>query len=117
MGEAARIYAEQLHRFRYGHALWWPEHTRDLDGHKREVEIGDVGYVDEDGAFHPLFNVVRPANHERKEGYTLPPDFVPFDSATCSIEPKENFILPGPVHSSSIKSRRIRGELAAYVIP
>ena len=63
MGEAARIYAEQLHRFGYGHALWWSHYAH----------------------AHSFFNVVRPANHERNgRGIAL---FLRFDFATYSNDP------------------------------
>ncbi|KAI0092298.1 hypothetical protein BDY19DRAFT_591513 [Irpex rosettiformis] len=113
MGEAARVYAEQLNRFSYGHALWWPEHTKGPNGRKREIDIGDVGYVDKDGAFHPLFNVTYAADDERNANRVPAGNFVVLDYHAGSVETKESFLPPGPLHSSSVSSRSIEGELAA----
>ena len=115
MGEAARVYAEQLQRYRHGHPLWWPEHTQGPNGRKREIDIGDVGYIDSDGAFHPLFNVTYPADDERNAGSLPADDFVPLRYSTSAIEIKENFLAPGPVHSQSVTSRSVDVGLAAHV--
>ena len=118
MGEAVRIYAERLQTLGHGHPLWWPEHIEDLYGRKREVQIGDVGYVDEDGGFNPLFNIFRPESHEHDEKRTLPEGFqvAPFDFSICSVDTKVDYLPPGPLYNSSVKSRRISGGLAMYVI-
>ncbi|KAI0790237.1 hypothetical protein BC629DRAFT_1512516 [Irpex lacteus] len=97
MGEAASVFAEQLAKYKYGHALWWPEPTNGPLGHEHEVEIGDVGYIDEDGAFQLLFNVTYDANHE----------LMPYNKA--SIETKEKFCRTGPLY--------ILGQVSACVAP
>ena len=115
MGEAARVYDEQLQVYKLGHPLWWPEHTKGPNGQRREIEIGDVGYIDSDGAFHPLFNVTYAADDERNAG-RLPTDgFVPLRYSTSAIDPKENFLSPGPMHSRSVSSRRVDVTLGACV--
>lgn len=115
MYKAARVYAEQLQRFNCGHALWWPEHRKGPDGQERAVEIGDVGYVDNDGAFHPLFNATYPLNDPRNAGRIPAKDITPLECNVDSLDIKKGFLPVGPLHSSSVISRRIGAEIAAYV--
>ena len=115
MGEAARGYAEQLQRYGHGHALWWPQHTQGPDGLKREIDIGDVGYIDRDGAFHPLFNVTYSADDERNAGCVPTDNFAPLAYSPNAVEMKESFLPAGPMHSSSVTSRRSNVGFAVYV--
>ena len=57
MGEAARVYAEELSSLSLGVPLWFPEPTE-----AGEIQIGDVGFL-EDGCFHRLFNITVPEEH------------------------------------------------------
>ncbi len=113
MGEAAKVYAEELQKLAYGHPLWWPEHTKGPGGRERGIEIGDVGYIDSDGAFHPLFNIAHEREHELNAGKT-PPNFAPLVREDESIETKTSFLQPGPQSNSSIKHHQIRAEIAGY---
>jgi hypothetical protein len=44
---------------------------------KKSIEIGDVGYIDDLGHFHFLFNATRPAEEQRT--YKLPKSFKHFN--------------------------------------
>lgn len=113
MGEAATVYAKELHRLRYGHPLWWPEHTRGPGGRERAIEIGDVGYIDSAGAFHPLFN--EQTEHEFNANRS-PPNYTPFSLGAESIERKHSFLQRGPLHSTSVRGYKIQPEIAVYVV-
>jgi hypothetical protein len=115
MGEAAAVFADTLARYNYGHALWWPQPTKGLNRRLQEVEIGDVGYVDEDGAFHTLFNITYSATHERNAGGT-PVSFVPLAFDSGSVDVKEQFCTRGPLYSTTVKSREVEAQTTAYVL-
>lgn len=115
MGTAARVYAEQLAKFEFGHALYWPEPTKALNGQFHEPEIGDVGYIDEDGAFQVLFNVSHSADHQSHAGPPpFPGNFVPLDYDRNLVETKERFCTIGPLYSSGVRSQRMQGLISAY---
>lgn len=113
MGEEA----EELVKFKFGHALWWPEHTKDPNGRDHDIEIGDVGYIDGDGAFHVLFNVIHDADHALSApGHALNSVFSPLRYDSSSIETKERFRTPeDPVCGSSISEHKVSVQLAACV--
>lgn len=113
MGGAAKVYAEELHRLQYGHPLWWPEHTKGPGGRERGIEIGDVGYIDTDGAFHPLFNITHETEHELNAGKT-PPGFTPFVCEDGSIETKTPYFQVGPLSSSSVKGHQSWAAIEGY---
>lgn len=98
--KASEIYASQLVHLGYGHPLWHPEPTKFGD-----VEIGDVGYVD-DGCFYRLFNAIRsmddPAN---KDG--VPADFIPLRLRDELRHRQTNVVKPGePLKSDSVQKRK-----------
>ena len=109
MGIAADVYAQELSSYNHGLPLWSPEPA---DAY--EVRVGDVGYIDEDGQFHRLFNVTvddsHPYNLDPETGEPcVPTDFHPlqFNSRLFSIKPKQ--FPPGPLPSRSVKSHEIGG--------
>ncbi|KAF7789085.1 hypothetical protein EIP86_000018 [Pleurotus ostreatoroseus] len=109
MGIASDVYAQELSSYNHGLPLWSPEPA---DAY--EVRVGDVGYIDEDGQFHRLFNVTVDANHpynvDPETGEScVPTDFHPlqFNSRLFSIKPKQ--FPPGPLPSRSVKSHEIGG--------
>ena len=57
------IYAQQLFHHRYGYPLWMPEYDPRLG----EVEIGDVGWINE-GGFYPLFNTLKSIDEPQPRG-------------------------------------------------
>ncbi|KAI0084197.1 hypothetical protein BDY19DRAFT_973545 [Irpex rosettiformis] len=98
------LYAEQLSTYGHGHPLWYPEPTKGLDGCVRDAQLGDVGYIDEDGSFRRLFNVTVGAEHELNAG-GVPDGFVPLNFNEKLITVKEQFLAPGPLCSRSVKGR------------
>ncbi len=62
----------------YGYPLWLPEPSDDLppDYIRGGTQIGDLGYLDEDGGFVYLFNVGKAINDPVNVGRT-PPGFDP----------------------------------------
>lgn len=92
---AATTYAEQLVGRGYGLPLWHPEPTK-----FGEVQIGDVGYVD-DGCFYRLFNAIRPASDPLNK-WGVPENFVELVvNADFALHTEENYLQPGPVCTTS----------------
>ena len=96
------VYASKLFSLGQGYALWYPEPH--VTG---EVEVGDVGYVD-DGAFVRLLNVragVPPITYWQ----------TPFENS--EILPEEAFrmdvrvnpLAPGKYHSYGVEQTDVRG--------
>lgn len=77
MGLAAMAYAEQLSAYGYSHPLWFPEPAEEK-GRAREIELGDVGYFDEDGGFKSLLNITVNSTHELNAG-GVPEGFEPVE--------------------------------------
>ena len=99
---APDILAASLEHYGHGRAMWSPE---PIDG---EVRIGDVGHIDEDGAFHRLFNVTVDRDHPLNQG-GVPDGFKPlrFNTRLLSIRPD---LFPPTLYSSrSIKSNKVEG--------
>ncbi|KAI0092686.1 hypothetical protein BDY19DRAFT_925585 [Irpex rosettiformis] len=101
MGAAAKILAEQLQHYRDGDALWDPMPP---DG--EELRIGDVGMIDQEGAFVRLFNTIESA----KRGVNR--DGVPDGFEPLVVGPKLYGLMkphrsPGPLTSSSIKAKNV----------
>ena len=71
MGVASDIYATELSRRGHGLPLWRPEPEND-----QQIRVGDVGWVDEDGQFHRLFNVTVGAD-DPYNADGVPQDFEP----------------------------------------
>ena len=108
MGEAARVYAEQLGSLSLGHPLWFPNPTA-----TGEVQIGDVGFL-EDGSFHRLFNVMVEPDHEWNR-LGPPPDFTPVKIPTHLRHHMEEYMHPGIHSSSSVRVCSISPELSECV--
>lgn len=112
MGRAATVYAEELFTYGYGHPLWCPEPSKGLDGSTRDVQLGDVGYVDEDGGFRRLFNVTVDAGHKLNAG-GVPKGFSPVDLNESLISVRNKFLHPLPICSESVEGRTVRAQVAA----
>lgn len=104
MGKAAEVLAEQLDYLAHGRALWTPE---PLHG---DVYVGDVGHIDEDGAFRRLFNVTVDENHPlNKKG--VPHGFTPLQLKEHLVSINPSFLPPQAFCSRSVKSRKIAGQI------
>ena len=109
MGRAATVYAEQLGVLQYGHPLWCPEPITGANKTEREVHIGDVGHIDVDGTFLPLFNITSDVTHPLNRG-GVPSGFAPLQlDYDASIKVSPGFLIPGPLCSGSIRGRQIEG--------
>ena len=102
------IYSEKLSCLYEGHALWYPEPH--ITG---EVQIGDVGYVN-DGAFFRLLNVRSgvpqinfwPTSFENPE--PLPPK-------AFLIDTRSQPLVPGCYHSDGVEEVHFEGSGTMYV--
>lgn len=83
------IYAKQLLHHKLGYPLWVPDPAPGAG----EIEIGDVGWLDE-GEFHQLFNCMKESDAPQIRG-TTPVDFVPFEKEQAIIRgPREKIAQP-----------------------
>lgn len=98
MGLAADIYAEELSGSRHGLPLWSPEPADEY-----EARIGDVGYIDEDGQFHRLFNVTVGPDHPYNAG-GVPPDFEPLQFPLKLINVRDPLFSPSALISKNVTS-------------
>lgn len=112
MPPSATIYAEELHHYGHGHPLWSPEPTRNLDGRERDVQLGDVGHIDEDGCFWRLFNITVDSDHEWNGG-RVPVGFVPLKIPQHLKTFKEDYLNPGALSSKSMRARAGGASLSA----
>lgn len=108
MSLAARVYAEELYRLGYGHPLWSPEPTNGLDRCVREIHLGDVGFIDEDGGFKRLFNVTVDATHELNAG-GVPEGFEPVKLNESLITIRDRPFDPLPLCSESVECHVVEG--------
>lgn len=110
MGVSAAILAQQLDHYGHGRAIWNPE---PMDG---DVYVGDVGYFDEDGAFHRMFNVTVDAGHPiNSEG--VPKNFTPLRFNPRLLQIKPNHFNPMPFCSRSVRSYRVDAHAGAQAGP
>lgn len=81
----AQLYASAMSPFHLGYALWTPEPHE-----SGEVRIGDVGFVNQDGAFVRLLNV-RPRYDEYKVTWWSQPatDMEPLNESAVYIDCKK----------------------------
>lgn len=103
MGSAAVVYADQLFSYGYGHALWRPEPMEGLDGQEYGVELGDVGYIHENGSFRRLFNITKGPLHVLNAG-GVPVGFQPQQLKKALISTSERFLDPGLLQSQTVRS-------------
>ena len=100
MSKAAKVYQERLSGKGYGTPLWAPEPS------PWEVEIGDVGVIDETGSWHRLFNILHTRESVlNKRG--VPEDFQPLDTKATEIRKIPGYLGPGVYSSESV--RRVSG--------
>lgn len=103
---AAKILAQALDHYGLGRASWSPE---PLHG---DIYIGDVGYIDEDGAFHRLFNVTVDRDHPVNSG-GVPKNFEPLQFAPRLLTVRPNYFPAQPFVSRSVKNQKIEGRADA----
>lgn len=109
MIKAAQVYAQELSQYGHGLPLWTPE-PADCHG----ICIGDVGYIDEDGQFHRLFNVTVDASHALN-AYGVPEDFEPLRFPSRLLHAKDKQLPPGAITSKTVQKHEIEATTAMYV--
>ncbi|KAI0765559.1 hypothetical protein BC629DRAFT_1541086 [Irpex lacteus] len=114
MGLAATVYAEQLRSYGYGHPLWFPEPMEASDGRVRGIELGDVGYFDEDGGFKSLFNITVDSDNELNAA-GVPEGFVPIEFNNNLRSVRDGFLQPRPFCSASVKANTAEAHALANV--
>lgn len=103
MAAAAKVYAEQLLPRGQGLPLWEPEPSE-----LGEIHIGDVGFIYE-GGFCRLFNATR-SEGDPMNVCGVPEGFVPLIyNERALLHTSMDFLLPGPIYSSSIKHLSLGG--------
>lgn len=86
MAPAAKVYPNGLFHLKHGYGLWMPEPL----GYNR-VSVGDVGYVDDDGMFVRLFNVLLPHDHASHTDLGVPSDFERLELRPTSLVTKWSY--------------------------
>ncbi|OCH91641.1 hypothetical protein OBBRIDRAFT_728460 [Obba rivulosa] len=109
---AYKIYAEQLFPLGHGHPLWEPEPTR-----FGEVQIGDVGYM-RGGAFHRLFNALRPADDPANVEFGCPggEDYRPLRVSDYLWRERRHAIPSGPLYSKSMKEMSADAQVSSPAV-
>ena len=96
-------YAEQLFPQGHGYPLWMP----DPDPSAGEVEIADVGWIDQ-GGFFQLFNPTRNDNDRQVQG-AVPRDFEPLDPSALRIAGPHQRITQRCVYSRTVEDFKMSG--------
>ena len=96
-------YAEQLFPQGHGYPLWMP----DADPSASEVEIADVGWIDQ-GGFFQLFNPTRNANGHQVQG-DVPREFERLDPSTLRIAGPHQRITQRCIYSRTIEDFKMSG--------
>jgi len=93
---SAESYANELEVHGHGHPLWYPG--------LNDIKIGDVGYIDDDGAFQRFFNVTEEdANAQSPTEEVLAPDnFHPLALPHGLVDVTPNYIQPGVLCGKSV---------------
>ncbi|KDQ54309.1 hypothetical protein JAAARDRAFT_135733, partial [Jaapia argillacea MUCL 33604] len=94
---ASEIFRTGLAVLKLGHAVWDPH----PNGLYKRVEIGHVGYFD-DGAFTPLFNVLKEAKDSSHSRWGVPHDFERLVLPGDPLRVKSP-LPPGAYHSESVQ--------------
>ena len=103
----ADIYAEQLIPLGYGYPLWQPEPTK-----HGEVLIGDVGFIS-GGCFYRLFNAMLPQD-DPINARGVPEEFQVLEvDNTELLHAKDEFLPPGPLHTTSVTSKKASETISA----
>lgn len=111
------VYADELSCLNEGHAIWIPEGPNQSE----EVQLGDVGYINKDGAFIFLFNVDLCSKEieARCMERFLPKDmcnYFDFDKIRQFIKTYDNYMKPNLYSSRTVKKRELGGTLEGSVL-
>ena len=98
MGITATVYNEQLRRYGLGHALWDPAPPSG-----QEIQLGDVGMIDEYGSFVRFFNITADAD-DKLNICGVPNEFKPIPLNKRFWGTRSRYLSPGPLTSMGISS-------------
>ena len=106
----AKIYQESLSNLQIGIPLWVPEPIN------HSVEIGDVGFFDQTGAWFRVFNIL--SSEDSTRAAPLPPGFQPLDRARYTISKNQQYMHPNVYSSSRIESKELQAgvHIGEYVV-
>lgn len=99
-------YIKELSSLGHGCPLWIPEGAHE----SKEVEIGDIGYITDEGAFMPLLNI---SGREKRDDGLDPFSFTEDNGAKPTVY--KNYLRSGPYTSRSLRESATEGSLQAYV--
>lgn len=108
MALAPRIYAEELESLGNGRGIWFPEYP------KTGLEIGDVGYIDDDGCFKRIYNVTESnagVDPKDEDAIPAPSDFKPLKIRSVLKDAKQHYFNPGVITSKSVKKMTVGGNV------
>lgn len=83
--------------------MWFPDMPGD-----HEITIGDVGYMDEDGAFRPFFNVTKSGTDPMNAG-GVPLGYVPLAIHESVINAIRNCLSLQAIVSRDVKALNLSG--------
>lgn len=90
--------------------MWYPEPSKGIDGHIRDVHLGDVVYVDsQDGRFRRIFNITVDAQHELNKG-GVPDGFTPLYLNPILQCSNEVALDPGSLCSEGVERLEVDGK-------
>lgn len=112
MGVAPEILANTLEHYGHGRAMWCPEPPEDLDNRAHEIQVGDVGYLDEDGGFRRLFNVTVGPDDELNKG-GVPDGFEPLRFNKRLLSLRRDQFPPSAFCSRTVKTKEVEGHAQA----
>ena len=101
------VYRNELLKLGQGYPIYEP----DPSGRYDRIRVGDVGFIDEFGFFHSIFNVFREAT-DINQRYGTPRDFVPLRGPACETY-RRTPLRAGPMHSAHV--RTIGGSIGTSV--
>ncbi|GJE85152.1 WD40 repeat domain-containing protein [Phanerochaete sordida] len=104
------IYAQALTTtLSHGYPLWWPEPLE-----TGEIQIGDVGYIDENGVFVRLFNTVDPQPIPNRHVQFEP---VPLPAMRSSPAEHHNAMVPARYSSRGVEETSVKASVQADAAP
>ena len=104
---AWNVYAEQLFSHGHGYPLWQPDPDRSAG----EVEIADVGWINQ-GGFFQLFNAARDASDNQIRG-SVPLSFERFNHPKNIISGPHEIIKQRHIYSQTIKDVVVSGGMSS----
>ena len=109
MTQTIEVYQSAFSERGYGIPLWTPEPS------PSEVLIGDVGFIDEGGAWTRLFNILHPADDRAVNFQGVPEGFEPLDreSSRTQIRYLPRHLHAGVYATESVKRASIKGGISA----